>query len=216
MPGIRQRDADVSFYSRTYPQETQNIEKAADRQWVWSVYSEETLKHRKRHDELNEPLVDAAAVSGDLEPTGTPTGGDITDAIRLKARELGLGKLGSPSLIVGIRTPARNAGSSMSMLSAWHWNKTTSRRSPSPAWTLSLPTSVRMKLKGRCYWILPITFVLSGIMPRFIVPMTTVRRTSQCSSPRVWASWVLMASFFPPFWLQSPYCTHYHRRSCHV
>jgi len=74
VPGIRQRDADVSFYSRVYPQETQNIEKAADRQWVWSVYSEETLHHRKRHDEVNEPLVDAAAVSGDLEPTGTPTG----------------------------------------------------------------------------------------------------------------------------------------------
>ncbi len=94
VPGIRQRDADVSFYSRVYPQETQNIEKAADRQWVWSVYSEETLKHRKRHDELNEPLVDAAAVSGDLEPTGTPTGVDITDAIRLKARELGFGEVG--------------------------------------------------------------------------------------------------------------------------
>jgi len=94
VPGIRQRDADVSFYSRAYPQETQNIEKAADRQWVWSVYSEETLQHRKRHDELNEPLVDAAAVSGDLEPTGTPTGEDITEAIRLKARELGFGEAG--------------------------------------------------------------------------------------------------------------------------
>jgi Pyruvate/2-oxoacid:ferredoxin oxidoreductase delta subunit len=94
VPGIRQREADVSFYSRAYPQETQNIEKAADRQWVWSVYSEETLQHRKRHDELNEPLVDAAAVSGDLEPTGTPTGADITEAIRLKARELGFGEAG--------------------------------------------------------------------------------------------------------------------------
>lgn len=94
VPGIRQRDADVSFYSRVYPQETQNIEKAADRQWVWSVYSEETLQHRKRHDELNEPLVDAAAVSGDLEPMGTPTGENVTDAIRLKARELGFGEIG--------------------------------------------------------------------------------------------------------------------------
>ena len=53
VPGIRQREADVSFYSRVHPQETQNIEKAADRQWVWTVYSEETLAHRKRHDELN-------------------------------------------------------------------------------------------------------------------------------------------------------------------
>ena len=67
VPGIRQREADVSFYSRVHPQETQNIEKAADRQWVWTVYSEETLAHRKRHDELNEPLVDAAKVSESLK-----------------------------------------------------------------------------------------------------------------------------------------------------
>jgi Pyruvate/2-oxoacid:ferredoxin oxidoreductase delta subunit len=94
VPGIPLRDADLSFYSRVYPQETQNIEKAADRRWVWSVYSEETLHHRKRHDELNEPLVDAAAVSGDLEPTGTPTGENVTALIRQKARELGFGEVG--------------------------------------------------------------------------------------------------------------------------
>src|SRR5216683_1389730 len=94
VPGIPLRDADLSFYSRVYPQETQNIEKAADRQWVWTVYSEETLHHRKRHDEVNAPLVDAAAVSGDLEPTGTPTGEDVTELIRLKARELGFGEVG--------------------------------------------------------------------------------------------------------------------------
>src|SRR5437870_13494216 len=38
VPGIPLRETDLSFYSRTYPQETQNIEKAADRQWVWTVY----------------------------------------------------------------------------------------------------------------------------------------------------------------------------------
>jgi len=94
VPGIPLREADVSFYSRVYPQETQNIEKAADRQWVWTVYSEETKMYRRRHDEINEPLVDAAAVSGDLEPTGTPTGEDVTELIRLKARELGFGEVG--------------------------------------------------------------------------------------------------------------------------
>ena len=94
VPGIPLREADLSFYSRVYPQETQNIEKAADRQWVWTVYPPEVLEHRKRHDEVNEPLVDAAAVSGDLEPTGTPTGEDITELIRLKARELGFGEVG--------------------------------------------------------------------------------------------------------------------------
>jgi hypothetical protein len=94
VPGIRLRESDVSFYSRTYPQETQNIEKAADRRWVWTVYPPDILEHRKTHDEINEPLVDAAAVSGDLEPTATPTGEDVTEAIRLKARQLGFGEVG--------------------------------------------------------------------------------------------------------------------------
>ena len=40
-PGIPQRKADVSFYGRVYPLESQNIEKAADREWVWTVFTPE-------------------------------------------------------------------------------------------------------------------------------------------------------------------------------
>ena len=40
-PGIPLRQQDVDFYSRNYPLESQNIEKAADREWVWTVYSGE-------------------------------------------------------------------------------------------------------------------------------------------------------------------------------
>jgi Pyruvate/2-oxoacid:ferredoxin oxidoreductase delta subunit len=94
VPGIPKRDEDVAFYSRVYPIETQNIEKAADREWVWSVYTDEILKYRHRHDELNKPLVDAAAVSGNLEPTGTAAGDDLTEVIRQKAREMGFGEVG--------------------------------------------------------------------------------------------------------------------------
>jgi ferredoxin len=95
VPGIRMRDSDLSFYSRVYPIEGQNIEKAADRRWVWTVYNKETAKYRKYHDEVSEPLIHAAAVSGDLEPTATPMAGkDVTEDIRLKARELGFGEVG--------------------------------------------------------------------------------------------------------------------------
>ena len=94
-PGIPQIEKDVSFYSRVYPIESQNIDKAADREWVWSVYTDEILKYRKEHDERNEPLVAAALVSGDIEPTGTAEPGkDMTDEIRTKARELGFGEVG--------------------------------------------------------------------------------------------------------------------------
>jgi ferredoxin len=95
VPGIRMRDSDLSFYSRVYPIEGQNIEKAADRRWVWTVYNEETANYRRYHDEVSEPLIHAAAVSGDLEPTAAPVPGqDITEDIRLKARELGFGEVG--------------------------------------------------------------------------------------------------------------------------
>ena len=95
VPGIPQREEDVAFYSRVYPLETQNIEKAADREWVWTVYSEEVFKYRQEHDERNEPLVHAASYSGDLEPTAEPAAGkNITEDVRQKARELGFGEVG--------------------------------------------------------------------------------------------------------------------------
>ena len=94
-PGIPQKSEDVSFYSRVYPLESQNIEKAADREWVWTVYTEEIYKYRLRHDELNEPLVNYAHSTGNIEPTGTATPEiDHTEEIRLKARELGFGEAG--------------------------------------------------------------------------------------------------------------------------
>jgi ferredoxin len=95
VPGIPVRENDVSFYSRVYPQETQNIEKAADREWVWTVYSEEMAEYRHYHDSVSKPLIDAAAVTGELEPVATPDPSvDVTTAIRTKARELGFGEVG--------------------------------------------------------------------------------------------------------------------------
>jgi ferredoxin len=95
VPGIPMRENDVSFYSRVYPQETQNIEKAADREWVWTVYSEEMAEYRHYHDSVSKPLIDAAAVTGELEPVATPDPSvDVTAAIRTKARELGFGEVG--------------------------------------------------------------------------------------------------------------------------
>ena len=60
VPGIPIRHEDVSFYSRMYPIESQNVEKAADREWVWTVYEDDIYEYRERHDELVKPLVDAA------------------------------------------------------------------------------------------------------------------------------------------------------------
>jgi Pyruvate/2-oxoacid:ferredoxin oxidoreductase delta subunit len=95
VPGIPLRQEDVSFYSREHPLESQTIEKAADRQWVWTVYTKEAAEYRKEHDERVAPLVAAAAESGELDPTGKPVPGqDATEDIRAKAQELGFGEVG--------------------------------------------------------------------------------------------------------------------------
>ena len=94
VPGIPQMENDVSFYSRVHPLESQTVEKAADREWVWQVYSPEMAEYRRHHEGVTEPLVESAAVSGDLEPKGTPDGKDLSEEIRLKARELGYGEVG--------------------------------------------------------------------------------------------------------------------------
>ncbi len=94
-PGIRKREVDVSFYSRTYPLESQTIEKTADRDWTWSVYSEETAEFLNHHIDTTKPMVDIAETSGDLPPTGIPNSDeDITSIIRNKAQELGFGEIG--------------------------------------------------------------------------------------------------------------------------
>lgn len=95
VPGIVKKDNDVAWYSRNYPIISQNVEKAADREWTWTVYTGEMYEYRKHHDEVNKPLVEAAYISGDKLPTSEPdTGKDVTELIREKARELGFGEVG--------------------------------------------------------------------------------------------------------------------------
>ena len=95
VPGIPLRQVDVSFYSRIEPLESQNVEKGADRDWVWTVYEDDVAEYIKGHDERMKPFIETALVSGDVEPAGaTENGHDLTDDIRLAARELGFGEVG--------------------------------------------------------------------------------------------------------------------------
>ena len=84
VPGIPQIEKDVAFYSREYPLETQNVEKAADREWSWAVYTPEVFEYRELHEKANAPFVEAAATTGEIEPTAEPVGRDITEDIRRK------------------------------------------------------------------------------------------------------------------------------------
>src|SRR5919198_6198050 len=98
VPGIPIRQNEVDFYSREYPIESQNIEMSADRQWATSVLTPEAYAHRKEHEHLNAPLVEAARHTGEIEPTVAPNldvdPAVLTEAIRQKARELGFCEVG--------------------------------------------------------------------------------------------------------------------------
>ena len=95
VPGAPIREKDLSFFSRTEPLETQNIEKSADREWAWSVYTDEVSEYRKGHDERMAPHIELAARSAEIEPTGEPDPAvDVTDSIRGRARELDFGEVG--------------------------------------------------------------------------------------------------------------------------
>ena len=80
-------------------------------QWPFSRISRLLLKNIRQH---MEPIVEWVKNSGDLEPTGVPTGEDVTEMIRQKARELGYGEVGFTSndrhYVYQSRKPAMKPG----------------------------------------------------------------------------------------------------------
>ena len=95
VPGITQEPADVAFYSREYPLESQAIDHSADRQWALVTQPQDMTEFREVQDVRMKPMYEAALHSADVEPTGTPTpGDDLTEDIRRYARDLGFGEVG--------------------------------------------------------------------------------------------------------------------------
>jgi NAD-dependent dihydropyrimidine dehydrogenase PreA subunit len=97
VPGIPARENDVSFFSREYPLENMALEESASADWARkqrNSHSPEALAFFEEHQERMEPIVEWVKHSGELEPTGTPSGEDVTELIRQKARELGYGEVG--------------------------------------------------------------------------------------------------------------------------
>ena len=97
VPGIPTRDKDVTFFSREYPIENMAIEESASVDWARAEresFTPESIEFFDEHQKEMEPIVEWVRTSGELEPTGTPTGEDVTELIRRKAYELGYGEVG--------------------------------------------------------------------------------------------------------------------------
>ena len=75
-PGAPVREGDVSFYSREDPLEAHFVENSADREWLWSQYTESFTQWRIDHEKRDTPLVAAGGGVGG-HPAGwgalTPT-----------------------------------------------------------------------------------------------------------------------------------------------
>ena len=94
VPGIPMVNKDIDFYSREYPLQRQQVEHAADTEWAPSVGTPAMRAYAVEHDAVMEEFYPAMNRSGDLDPTSTPTGEDVTELIRAKAREMGYLEVG--------------------------------------------------------------------------------------------------------------------------
>ena len=92
VPGIPTNQREVDWYAREYPLETVDITERPSLEWSHTMRyrGEGAIREiRKEHELVNRPLQLASRATADLEPRSEPTGQDVTELIRHKAKELG-------------------------------------------------------------------------------------------------------------------------------
>ena len=96
VPGIPINNREVDWYAREYPLESQNISERASSDWGSAIRDQhvEMREIRKEHYKLNRNLVAAGRLTAEMEPTADPTGVDVTDLIKDRARHLGYIEVG--------------------------------------------------------------------------------------------------------------------------
>ena len=96
-PASLRRDQEITFYAREYPLESFALEQSASVEWADGIrreFSPETAELYEEFQEDMRPALEWIRASGDLEPTAEPSGGDVTESIRNRARELGYSEVG--------------------------------------------------------------------------------------------------------------------------
>ena len=96
VPGIPLNNREVDWYAREYPLESINYTERASRDWSNAMRDlhVEMREIRKEHDKLNRGLILAGRATAEMEPSVDPTGEDVTQKIKDKARELGYLEVG--------------------------------------------------------------------------------------------------------------------------
>ena len=96
VPGIPTNPREVDWYAREYPLETLNVVERSNLEWANEIRDahDDTRNLYKEHATLNAPLLATSIVSGDVEPTAKPTGEDVSELIKERARELRFSTIG--------------------------------------------------------------------------------------------------------------------------
>ena len=97
VPGIPNNNREVDWYAREHPLVGQNYSESAAQDWQFVTLKNEDpgmWKILLEHDKVDRPLVLGGRASADLEPTAEPTGEDVSQLIKDKARQLGYVEVG--------------------------------------------------------------------------------------------------------------------------
>ena len=96
VPGIPLNNREVDWYAREYPLESQTKSERASQDWSNTIRDQhvEMREIRKEHDKLNKNLMIAGRLTAEMEPTAEPTGEDVTELIKDRARQLGYLEVG--------------------------------------------------------------------------------------------------------------------------
>ena len=96
VPGVPTNQREVDWYAREYPLESMQITERASLEWGNRFRRQNPVMRavREEHEKMNRHLVHEAHQSGYVEPTVQPTGEDVTELIRHKAKELGFLEVG--------------------------------------------------------------------------------------------------------------------------
>ncbi len=94
VPGIPMVSKDIDFYSREYPLLRQQVEHGADTEWAPSVGTPAMQAYHHEHQATMEEFYPLMNRTGDLQPTGTASGDDVTQLIRDKSVEMGFLDIG--------------------------------------------------------------------------------------------------------------------------
>ena len=97
VPGIPVNNREVDWYAREHPEEMQDYSQQAAQDWQFIEMkgsNAEAWEILMEHSRVDRPLVVAGRETADMEPTAEPTGDDVTQLIKDKARQVGYVEVG--------------------------------------------------------------------------------------------------------------------------